>query len=99
MALLFCCPVCGSNLRVPRSAAVATVACPGCREPIHVPRQQCLDELREMPLGLGGLREDADARRHPVWERCVEQTCRMTLSKFNGDPIVVFVGTRFHLNL
>ena len=38
MALLFCCPVCGSNLRVPRSAAVATVACPGCREPIHVPR-------------------------------------------------------------
>jgi len=38
MALLFCCPVCGSNLRVARSAAVATVACPGCREPIHVPR-------------------------------------------------------------
>ncbi len=38
MALLFCCPVCGSNLRVPRSAAVATVACPGCQEPIHVPR-------------------------------------------------------------
>ena len=38
MALLFCCPVCGSNLRVPRSAAVATVACPGCLEPIHVPR-------------------------------------------------------------
>ncbi len=38
MALLFCCPVCGSNLRVPRSAAVTTVACPGCREPIHVPR-------------------------------------------------------------
>jgi|GEM_PF-1789252 len=38
MALLFCCPVCGSNLRVPRSAAVVTVACPGCREPIHVPR-------------------------------------------------------------
>ncbi len=38
MALLFCCPECGSNLRVARSAAVATVACPGCREPIHVPR-------------------------------------------------------------
>ena len=38
MALLFCCPECGSNLRVSRSAAVATVACPGCREPIHVPR-------------------------------------------------------------
>ena len=38
MALLFCCPECGSNLRVARSAAVTTVSCPGCREPIHVPR-------------------------------------------------------------
>jgi len=38
MGLLFCCPECGSNLRVTRSAAVATVACPGCNEPIRVPR-------------------------------------------------------------
>jgi hypothetical protein len=38
MGLLFCCPECGANLRVTRSAAVATVACPGCSEPIRVPR-------------------------------------------------------------
>src|SRR5471032_1517001 len=39
MALLFCCPVCGSNLRVTRSAAVSVVACPGCGEPIRVPQK------------------------------------------------------------
>lgn len=38
MGLLFCCPECGANLRVTRSAAVSTVACPGCNEPIRVPR-------------------------------------------------------------
>jgi len=38
MSLLFCCPECGSNLRVTRSATLTTVACPGCHEPIRVPR-------------------------------------------------------------
>ena len=55
MALLFCCPVCGSNLRVPRSAAVATVACPGCREPIHVPRHtHPAEALHDTLLVLAG---------------------------------------------
>lgn len=37
MGLLFCCPSCGANLRVPAEVA-PIVSCPGCGEPIRVPQ-------------------------------------------------------------
>ncbi len=39
MGLLFCCPSCGTDLRVNPAAAVL-VSCPGCGEPVRVPRRQ-----------------------------------------------------------
>ena len=41
-------------------------------DPVHVRRQQRLHEVGEMGFGLRRLREHADARRHPVGQRCVE---------------------------
>ncbi len=38
MGLLFCCPSCGTDLRVNPAAAVL-VSCPGCGEPVRVPRR------------------------------------------------------------
>lgn len=38
MGLLFCCPSCGTDLRVHPSAAVL-VSCPGCGEAVRVPRR------------------------------------------------------------
>ncbi len=38
MGLLFCCPSCGTDLRVNPSAAVL-VSCPGCGEAVRVPRR------------------------------------------------------------
>lgn len=38
MGLLFCCPSCGTELRV-NPAAALLVSCPGCGEPIRVPRR------------------------------------------------------------
>jgi len=38
MGLLFCCPSCGTDLRV-NPASVALVSCPGCGEAVRVPRR------------------------------------------------------------